>query len=1072
MSNKETDLQSHLDAMEAAILKAAVRNDGEDFHDARVHYGAAIACLCNVTVPPKQLSTLLHMVSESPGARRAAAIITVRALSIDGVLPLDEDTHLGRTAVSLIETHFSDGCKQLRLNEKRQTFEKLDAVKGLHVSICQGLELLTKLPGSLEEIDSLKSEIKRAVSKDLTSAYLQPYRWTMLKNKVLHLGDQISNLMACKDSSYKSIFDQLRASHEELKGLSAGSTFVEIDFLVPFLAAVESAMGAVTINASTQFACNIEPRRKQPLIAEKRYPLHRTDKMLTVTVPMVNSGPGIAADVKVELDGGATCPVALDTNEIILGDIPPGEFAISFKVMAVEPCSTVSMAMQINWNELFGQSKSSAFDLRLVAQNPHVDWKALEQLDPYSLEEADGTQFVGRAAKVQAIGNRLLKAQMTSTYITGQKRVGKTSLAKAVLRYIDEQAAPGISFESNYLEWGEYSTADARSTVAALGEQLFAFLSSHLPPGTVIAPPSFDGSLAPLNAVAKLLETSRPDKRFVIVLDEFDEIHPEMYRFGPLAEVFFANLRTLAAKKNLAFILVGGEKMPFIIGAQGDQLNKFVREPLDYFSRSDEWKDFVQLVTGPVSANLNWEDAALNELFTLTNGHPYYTKLLCSKVFANAVAQRDTEIIVRDVRHALNGRVHELDTNAFAHFWKDGINAEREASEIIELKRLRLLVAFGRACRKGPTSRDVIGAEVAATGMPSHETNPLLDDFCRRDIMKDMLGEVVLLLPIFNKWLQEVGISKLISSTLADELEIEQRKANDKAYVTSAEIEQLVSRWPLYRGREITGETVRAWLQQVEQPQDQRLLFILLQNLLFVTPPQIADGLKYAHERVVVKLTPPLTRANKVEKRRDILVTYLDGPGKSGATYGKAYAKENGLLMESVLEPSKIVRRLAGDYEKPNALVIVDDFSGTGTTISESVRILLAEIGDRLAELSIPVVIVLLYATEEAQLKIEGALRTFTNVDTNVHVCNLLDDAQRAFHVSDKGFWDDCEQRDRAKALCIRLGTGIFKEPLGFGGQALLIAFPDTCPNNNLPVIFASHAGSRAWRALLARPSS
>ena len=77
----------------------------------------------------------------------------------------------------------------------------------------------------------------------------------------------------------------------------------------------------------------------------------------------------------------------------------------------------------------------------------------------------------------------------------------------------------------------------------------------------------------------------------IFILDEFDEIHPEMYRFGALAETFFSNLRTLSAKKNVAFLLVGGEKMPFVMSAQGDQLNKFISEGLDFFVRGEEWED-------------------------------------------------------------------------------------------------------------------------------------------------------------------------------------------------------------------------------------------------------------------------------------------------------------------------------------------------------------------------------------------------------------------------------------------------------------------------------------------------
>lgn len=61
----------------------------------------------------------------------------------------------------------------------------------------------------------------------------------------------------------------------------------------------------------------------------------------------------------------------------------------------------------------------------------------------------------------------------------------------------------------------------------------------------------FSGSIAQLSQLARHLITLKPTARFVIVRDEFDEIHPEMYRYGPLAEAFFSNLRTLSAKPNI-----------------------------------------------------------------------------------------------------------------------------------------------------------------------------------------------------------------------------------------------------------------------------------------------------------------------------------------------------------------------------------------------------------------------------------------------------------------------------------------------------------------------------------------
>lgn len=1068
-----SEFESCLQAMEAVLARVILKGQGLDIDEARCAYIAAIASACGVTVVPKQISTLLQMAADSNGGRRNAAIVTIRILAIDDLLPVDKDHSLSRIAVSLVETGFSDGCKHLKLSEKRQTFDKLEAIRGLHLFICEGLNVLTKLPCTLPEINNLKQEIQKTIRKELLNSYLQPYGWMVLRNKINHICEQVSLLVACKDSSYKALFEQLQQSCNELSAQTQADTFVHREFVRPFLNSLSVALQALKNGSVEQFACNIEPRRKQPLIAEKRYPLHRVNEMITVTVPMVNNGPGMAADVIVELDCGSVSVIALDIDQIRLGDIPPGEFAVSFKAMVMEPSVLVSMAMQLSWSQLFGEPGSVALDLRLAAQDALVDWKKLEQLDPFSLEEADSAQFVGRVAKVKAIGNRLLKAQMSSTYITGQKRVGKTSLAKAVLRYLDSQAMPPLVYESTYLEWGEYSTADARTTVMALGEHLYGFLRSHLSDEVPTQQPIFDGSLAPLNFIAKTLESKAPNKRFVIVLDEFDEIHPEMYRFGALAEVFFANLRTLAARKNLAFILVGGEKMPFIIGAQGDQLNKFVREPLDYFSRSDDWTDFVQLVTGPVKDSLNWEESALNELFTLTNGNPYYTKLLCAKIFANAVAERDTEIISRDVRYALSGRVSELDTNAFAHFWKDGINSEREAAEVIELKRLRLLVAFGRASRHGSTTKETVSQELNSSAIQPHEVSPLIDDFCRRDIMRETAGELTIQLPIFYRWLQDVGVSKLISSTLADDLEAGLRKANDNAYVTAKEVESLIKVWPLYRGTQITGETIRAWLGQVEDPQEQRLLFTILSKLRFVTIPQIAEDLRYAHDRVVARVTPPVMRENKSDKRSDLLITYLDGPGKSGASYAKAYAKENGLFTECVVEPSKVQRRLSGDYVSlPNAIVIVDDVAGTGKTVVDGLGQLMNDIGPAMVANKIPLVVLLLYATQEAQLKVESKLTSKVDVTFQLHVCHLLGDADRAFPSDGIGFWQDEQQRDRAKALCIRLGAGLYKEPLGFGSQSLLVAFPDTCPNSNLPIIFASKSGGREWNALLPRPTS
>ena len=148
------------------------------------------------------------------------------------------------------------------------------------------------------------------------------------------------------------------------------------------------------------------------------------------------------------------------------------------------------------------------------------------------------------------------------------------------------------------------------------------------------------------------------------------------------------------------------------------------------------------------------------------------------------------------------------------------------------------------------------------------------------------------------------------------------------------------------------------------------------------------------------KITPPRTRENKIEKRRDLLITYLNGPGKSGATYARTYAKENDILLEGVVEPSKAQRRISTEEEKPNAVVVVDDIAGTGKTVGEAIDKLLVDLGPAMAARGIPLVVILMYATEEAQSKVQARLQAHPQVTTYLHVCNLLSDANRAFPVN------------------------------------------------------------------------
>jgi hypothetical protein len=181
---------------------------------------------------------------------------------------------------------------------------------------------------------------------------------------------------------------------------------------------------------------------------------------------------------------------------------------------------------------------------------------------------------------------------------------------------------------------------------------------------THVAVPSldFNGSIAPVVQLAEMASRMCPGRKYVIILDEFDEIHPELYMHGNLAETFFGNIRAIATCDNVCTILIGGENMSFVMDRQGQKLNKFARVALDYYSRDKEWDDFKLLVEKPTLGQLDWHEDAITEVFNVSNGNPYFAKAICAGVFSTAVEEHDSDITFQEVKRAIASDVPTFGT--------------------------------------------------------------------------------------------------------------------------------------------------------------------------------------------------------------------------------------------------------------------------------------------------------------------------------------------------------------------------------------------------------------------------
>jgi len=1020
-----------------------------------------------------KLSSLIVEASNNAEKRRKAALGIIRAAALHGVLPNKmEDPQLQLRITELVERGAADFYQEYKVGNYKQTFEKYRVIEGIYPDLIERLLILAEKYTDLDSILAQRQQILKSLAAFCVKSYFSYYDIQMIRISVEALLAKLASLKSAEGSNVITEVRQLETFlSDQLQEWRNATNPIVQQFFLPFIATVSDVISKWITTIRGKFTANIEIRTPTSGVLQKRYPLLEGERAFTIQIPFRNTGPGDAINLRAVIECGTTA-LFFNTKTFSLGNIPQGKFSLLVDVMVISPIHDVDLVVEIYWGELGSETeKTDTFYLKVNAQSSNIDWQSQQFQRPYSTAVATGDAFVGRQEKVISLANKLLSSSIESFYITGQKRVGKTSLALAAVDFAKKHER-GSEIESIYILWGNIAHDDPKRSLEALGEKLREFLMEFIPANSTTPMLKFNGTIAPLAQLAQLLYKKHPKKKFVIILDEFDEMHPELYRWGNLAEAFFANIRGLSTEPNIGFILIGGENMPYVMDRQGQKLNKFVKEPLDYFSRDKEWGDYMEMVRRPVSGIIYWHEEAIAEVFNWSNGNPYFTKIICASVFSNAIRERDGDITAIEVDRAISHEIDTFDTNSFIHLWQDGALAVGEEKEAEILRRCRVLVAIGRTVRRDEalTLANIVKNKHTVK-VQDFEIQPVLGDFCRRDILAEKGKNLEFVLPLFKKWLAESGLNRLVIDTLGDDIAKEAHAAEDAAYVTGGEILSLVGKWPTYQGRSIGSTEVQAWLSQAGTHRKQRLLFKLLKHVRFFSEVDIREKLKSAHEFVRPHL-PVFVQRSRSERRTDIVVTYIDGEGKSGQYYASRYAEENGIATRAMLSPAKFSEALV-QYENKGetsvrAVVIIDDIICSGDSLSRNFERFFEENRNVLKRDTINVVIIALSALPAGEANVRRRLGVFDQKRIDLRVCEPLDRTHVAFGGDNVIFSDD-EEFERAKSLCRDLGALIYREnPLGYGNQGLLVVFPQTVPNNSLPILH-SNSKKPGWVPLFPR---
>jgi len=1014
--------------------------------------------------------TVVSIEQSKSKKKRDISLILLHALSSDYIFRTREaDGKL----IKILDDTLPDIYKRFNIDKKDQTHEKIGKIKNIHKEFLNLLDNISGIDCSLHSILSSRQIIQKTINDKNLNAYLNFLDFNHIKRHINKYFTHISYFQTKPEVFYENIPSILIDINNELSYCESNKSFLGLIYK-KFLMQLRKAIEDEKKSSKDNFRCEIKQIPNADLINQKKLPLNIVDSNIKISLPFIVEGIGNAKNVYAEISTNTT-KITIDENLLSLGTIKPGEFIIPIVLKVNESIDSVVIEVIIQWRVTGDTAQyDDIFEFNFLGQDPNVDWDTLKEIDPYSLEIVYGDSFIGRKDSIRRIWTRLSSPTVSSSYITGQKRVGKSSLAHAVIE-------AGQSNSDNYVfiykEYGDYGNESAKETLNDLGQQLVDDILMELTTAEIkqYTPVPFNGSLSPLIKLVSLLNKIQPKKKFVVVLDEFDEIHHELYRIGPLAETFFSNLRALSGRKNIGFILVGSEGMPHVISAQGDKLNKFSRESLDSFDKVTEWEDYENLIRLPVEKYIYWHNDAINAIYEESSGHPFFTKSICAPLINEAIRLRDSEITGFEVQQFFPNIVSLLDVNIFAHFWKDGIDGSYEDKEIISLNRRRVLIAYARTVRnQDKTTLQNIANNISGKFLNEDEVEIILNDFCIRNVMKENRSEYDLCVKLFERWLIIKGINTIIPDHLGDELAELKSTQEDEAYVLPQEILELVADWPLYQDNKITADHVRSWILQDKNLINQRILFTLLKNLEFPKESTTNEMLSNAHDSLKSSFqsTNYITR-RRSDRRKDIVITYVDGAGKSGAYYAQKYTRENQISTTSNIGLQSVSKRLKQAVKGVSSLsgiIIIDDFIGTGNSLSSNLKAFVDENLNDLQNLNIPLRIVVLYSTDEGELKVQNSIQNLEYDNIDLYICKNLEDSHFSFSENTR-IWKDEAERNYAKKLCRDYGLKISKRsPLGYKDQGLLLVFPRNCPNNSLTILHAGKSkGDFSWRPLFDR---
>lgn len=278
------------------------------------------------------------------------------------------------------------------------------------------------------------------------------------------------------------------------------------------------------------------------------------------------------------------------------------------------------------------------------------------------IKPEEGTPFFGRQDIFDWVAENLYSATQTNALVLyGERRMGKTSILLQLDR--GEQGEKlrergNRTLHSVYVDLQPFADTGTYLFLYRIADKIG---QSEALRGHVDTPALSEFEKAPYFTFDTFMERVNgaiAPALLVVMLDEFEKLE-DLVKGEKVEPDIYGQLRhQMQFLSNVIFILAGTHRLKRMSLDYQLSLNTALHQKVGFMERPDAEK----LIRTPVATVVTYDNEAVEAIWRLTHGHPYFIQLLCSKIISdmnnraesNYVSAADMDRVVESVLKDLN----------------------------------------------------------------------------------------------------------------------------------------------------------------------------------------------------------------------------------------------------------------------------------------------------------------------------------------------------------------------------------------------------------------------------------